>query len=116
MDFNPIISSCREVFGCDVVLARYDSVASSVVISQIACQVPGKGNGTMCMKYLLKELGRKGIRVVTAMTIPFNTGGVVDTSFENVNRLKMWYESLGFGLVAYHEGKDFIAAEMKMVL
>lgn len=116
MDLQTIVDSCREEFGCDVVLARYDSVESFVVISQLISQTPGKGNGTKCMKYLLKEFGDGGVKMVSLVACP--TGGMKAAArHEGVIRLVKWYHRFGFEFVRYSKCGDYIAnAEMEMAL
>jgi hypothetical protein len=116
MDLNRLVTACREEFGCDVVLSRWDPVTSSVVLSQIISQTPGKGNGTQCIKYLLQELERIGVKKIWLLACPIGAASPKKQE-EGVIKLAEWYHRFGFEFVRYSKCGDYISnAEMEMVV
>lgn len=104
--FPQIVTSCREAFGCDVVLTRYDPVTCSVVLSQIIAKEPGKGKGTQCMKYLLERLEEIGIKKINLVVSPLERYSIK----QDIQRLIKWYGGFGFKVI------DITNSEMELLL
>lgn len=99
MDINDIIpniqTTCARVYGCNVVLDRYDKQTGSIHICQIISNSPGYGNGTKCMEYLLNTFKRYGINHVSLVASPLGFFGDHEKK-KRLPRLIKWYERFGF--------------------
>lgn len=106
MNFERLEDKCLEKFNCDVCLTRYVHEEKSCWISMFISNDKNKGNGTRCMKHIIRNLKRRKMKSVRLVASPLPY--VYGDNGQAQCKLMKWYERFGF--------KNVDANEMELVL
>lgn len=93
-------ASCDELYCCETSLSYYPQT-NSVAIVSFRSREPGKGNGTLCLRYLLSMLKSMGIKSVTVQASPL---GGMSAQRRQLLVLKLcnWYARFNFDMIQYN--------------